>query len=484
MDLTLASLIAVAVLGVVAIALWRALVMRRQLAAVEEEIAKARLERFALEVGLERKGNGGMDILILGGGGREHALAWAVAKSPLAAKLYAAPGNAGIGVLAECVALDPEDGPAVVDWCREHGIGFVIIGPEAPLATGVADALAAAGIPAFGPSRAAARLESSKAFTKEICDACGAPTAAWARFTEAEPALAYVREKGAPVVVKADGLAAGKGVIIAMTLAEAEAAIRDMFGGAFGAAGTEVVIEEYMEGEEASFFVLTDGETVVPLATAQDHKRTFDGDEGPNTGGMGAYSPAPVMTREMERRALDEIVRPCIAEMARRGMPYRGVLYAGLMIDASGPRLVEYNVRFGDPECQVLMLRLASDLLPALIACAKGGLAEVPLEWRPEPALTVVMAAKGYPGSYEKGTEIRGLAEAGEVEGVTVFHAGTKAADHKILANGGRVLNVSAIGRDVAEARERAYRAVDLIDWPEGFCRRDIAWRALERMAE
>ncbi|HSF95481.1 MAG TPA: phosphoribosylamine--glycine ligase, partial [Thermohalobaculum sp.] len=344
-----------------------------------------------------------------------------------------------------------------------------------------ADDLAAAGIPAFGPSRAAAQLEASKAFTKEICDACGAPTAAWARFTEAEAARAYLREKGAPIVIMADGLAAGKGVVVAMTLAEAEAAIDDMFGGSFGAAGAEVVIEEFMAGEEASFFVLTDGETVLPLATAQDHKRAFDGDEGPNTGGMGAYSPAPVMTPEIERRALDEIVRPCIAEMARRGTPYKGVLYAGLMIGEAGPRLVEYNVRFGDPECQVLMLRLKSDLLPALIACAKGGLADVELEWSPDPALTVVMAAEGYPGSYRKGTEIRGLEHALEVEGVTVFHAGTRADGGRILAVGGRVLNVSATGEDVAEARERAYEAIGEIDWPEGFCRTDIAWRALER---
>jgi len=465
----------------VAVVLWRGRVLRRRLEGMQGEMAKVHLEKLALEVGLENSGSGSMNILILGGGGREHALAWAVAKSPLCGKLHAAPGNAGIGALAHCVALDPEDGAAVVDWCREHGIGFVIVGPEAPLAAGVVDALTAAGIPAFGPSRAAARLEASKAFTKEVCDACGAPTAAWARFTDAAAAREYVRAQGAPIVIKADGLAAGKGVIIAETVAEAEAALGEMFGGAFGAAGAEVVIEEFLLGEEASFFVLTDGATVLPLATAQDHKRAFDGDQGPNTGGMGAYSPAPVMTAEMERRALDEIVRPCIAEMARRGTPYRGVLYAGLMIDEKGPRLVEYNVRFGDPECQVLMLRLGSDIVPALLACAEGGLDEVALEWREAPALTVVMAAEGYPGSYEKGTEIRGLEAAGAVEGVTVFHAGTKAADGRILASGGRVLNVSVTGCDVAEARDRAYAAVDLIDWPEGFCRRDIAWRALER---
>ncbi len=486
MDLPLASLIALGVLAVFGLVVWRARVLRARMRELEAEMADAMREQFALRVALEQaaeKAKKGvrMEILILGGGGREHALAWAVAKSPLCGRLYAAPGNAGIAGLAECVALDPEDGAAVAEWCGSHGIDFVIVGPEAPLAAGVVDALAAAGIPAFGPSREAARLEASKGFTKEICDACGAPTAAWARFTDAAAARAYLREQGAPIVVKADGLAAGKGVVVAMTLAEAEAAIDEMFGGAFGAAGAEVVIEEFMEGEEASFFVLTDGETVLPLATAQDHKRAHDGDEGPNTGGMGAYSPAPVMTPEMERRALDEIVRPTIAEMARRGTPYRGVLYAGLMIGAGGPRLVEYNVRFGDPECQVLAMRLASDLLPALLACAKGGLGEVALEWRPEPALTVVMATKGYPGSYGKGSEIRGLGRAGEVPGVTVFHAGTKASDGRVLASGGRVLNVTASGRDIAEARERAYEAVDRIDWPEGFCRRDIAWRALGR---
>ncbi len=493
MELSLASIIAFFLLWAVAYILLRNRVLRRQMRALRGEMAEVQLNRLALEVALSSTAAGtaaqpdagewgeAMNILILGGGGREHALAWAVAQSPLCAKLYAAPGNAGIAAVAECVALDPMDGSAVIAWCREHGIGFVIVGPEAPLAAGVADELDAAGIPAFGPGREAARLETSKSFTKEICDACGAPTAAYVRFTDAEAARAHVRAEGAPIVIKADGLAAGKGVVVAMTLAEAEAAIDDMFGGVFGEAGTQVVIEEFMAGEEASFFVLTDGETVLPLATAQDHKCAYDGDEGPNTGGMGAYSPAPVMTPEIERRTLDEIVRPCIAEMARRGTPYRGVLYAGLMIGASGPRLVEYNVRFGDPECQVLMLRLGSDFLPALIACAKGGLDKVKLDWNPEPAITVVMAAEGYPGSYQKGAEIGGLAAAGAVEGVTIFHAGTKAGDGRILANGGRVLNVSATGRDLAEARQRAYAAIDRIDWPGGFCRTDIAWRALAR---
>jgi phosphoribosylamine--glycine ligase len=492
MDLSLASIIGVGLLAAVALILWRNLILRQRMRDLRGEMAEVQRERLAVEVALAATagpeeqpepdiGGEKMDILILGGGGREHALAWAVAKSPLCGKLYAAPGNAGIAALAECVALDPMDGAAVTAWCRENGIGFVIVGPEAPLAAGVADDLAGAGIPAFGPGREAARLEASKAFTKEICDACGAPTADYARFTDAEAARVYVRAEGAPIVIKADGLAAGKGVVVAMSLDEAEAAIDDMFGGAFGEAGAEVVIEEFMAGEEASFFVLTDGETVLPLATAQDHKRAFDGDEGPNTGGMGAYSPAPVMTPEMERRALDEIVRPCIAEMARRGTPFKGVLYAGLMIGETGPRLVEYNVRFGDPECQALMLRLGSDFLPALMACAQGGLDKVPLHWIDEPAITVVMAAEGYPGSYERGTEVKGLGEAAKVPGVTVFHAGTKGDGDRTLASGGRVLNVSAIGADLAEARARAYAAISVIDWPEGFCRSDIAWRALER---
>ncbi|MEO0503182.1 MAG: phosphoribosylamine--glycine ligase [Pseudomonadota bacterium] len=422
-----------------------------------------------------------MKVLILGGGGREHALAWKIARSPLVTTLYCAPGNAGIAQVAKCVdGLDIESGGAVVAFCKRIEIGFVVIGPEAPLAAGVADALRANGIGVFGPSKAAAQLEASKAFTKEICDACGAPTAAWGRFSEQAPALSYVREKGAPIVIKADGLAAGKGVVVAQTLAEAEAAIKDMFAGGFGDAGAEIVIEEFMEGEEASFFVLTDGRTVLPLPTAQDHKRVGEGDTGPNTGGMGAYSPAPVMTSDMQRRALEEIVHPILSEMAKRGMRYQGVLYAGLMIGADGPRLVEINARFGDPECQVLMLRLTSDLLPALMACDGNTLPEVQLDWSRDPALTVVMAAKGYPGSYEKGAVIDGLDAAGDVDGVTVFHAGTRVGDKGIEAAGGRVLNVTAIGSDVAQARDRAYSAIDCIDWPGGFVRRDIAWRVLD----
>lgn len=420
-----------------------------------------------------------MNILILGGGGREHALAWAVKQNPKCDRLIVAPGNAGIAALAECASIDILSGATVVTFCEENAVDFVIIGPEAPLAAGVADALAAAGIPAFGPSAAAARLEASKAFTKDICGACGAPTAAWARFDQAEPARTYIRAKGAPIVVKADGLAAGKGVIVATTEAEALAAIDDMFGGAFGAAGAEVVIEEFMAGEEASFFVLCDGETVLPIGTAQDHKRVGDGDTGPNTGGMGAYSPAPVLTEAVAQQALDEIIRPCMAEMARRGTPYRGVLYAGLMIENGRARLVEYNVRFGDPECQVLMLRLGAQALDLMLATAEGRLAGCKVNWAEDHALTVVMAARGYPGDYVKGTVIRGLEALPQSSSRVVFHAGTAAHEGQIVATGGRVLNVTARGTSLAEAQAAAYAMVDAIDWPEGFCRRDIGWRAL-----
>ncbi len=420
-----------------------------------------------------------MNILVLGSGGREHALAWAIKQNPKCDRLIVAPGNAGIATLAECAGLDILDGAAVVAFVEQNTIDFVVIGPEAPLAAGVADALRAAGVLCFGPSAAAARLEASKGFTKEICDACGAPTAAWARFDAAEPARAYLREKGAPIVVKADGLAAGKGVIVAMTEAEAIAAIDDMFGGQFGAAGAEVVIEEFMAGEEASFFVLCDGENVLPIGTAQDHKRVGDGDTGPNTGGMGAYSPAPVLTDALMEQALDRIVRPTVAEMARRGTPYQGVLYAGLMIEGGQARLVEYNVRFGDPECQVLMLRLGAQALDLLLACAEGRLADARVNWADDHALTVVLAAKGYPGDYAKGSAIRGLDGLTEDTAHMVFHAGTVARDGQIVANGGRVLNVTARGATLAEARDRAYGMVDAIDWPEGFCRRDIGWRAL-----
>ena len=420
-----------------------------------------------------------MNILLLGSGGREHALAWKIAASPLVDRLYCAPGNAGIAREAECVALDVAEHAAVIAFCRSHKIDFVVIGPEAPLVAGLVDDLAAAGIAAFGPSQAAAQLEGSKGFTKDLCRAHDIPTAAYERFAQAEPAKAYVRRMGAPIVVKADGLAAGKGVVVAMTVAEAEAAI-DMIC-ADAALGSEMVIEEFLQGEEASFFVMSDGENALPLAAAQDHKRVFDGDKGPNTGGMGAYSPAPVMTPQMSARALDEIVKPTIRAMAAQGMPFKGVLFAGLMITAQGPKLIEYNVRFGDPECQVLMLRLKSDLVPALVASCDGMLKNFDLRWHDDAALTVVMAAKGYPGTYQRGTVIEGLDDAGAVEGVEVFHAGTKADGGRVLANGGRVLNVSALGKTVGEAQARAYRAVDKIRWPDGFCRRDIGWQAIAR---
>jgi phosphoribosylamine--glycine ligase len=420
-----------------------------------------------------------VNILILGGGGREHALAWAVLQNPKCDRLIVAPGNAGIDMIAECAALDIENGEAVVGFAVEESIDFVIIGPEAPLAAGVADALAEAGILVFGPSAAAARLEASKSFTKEVCDACGAPTAGWARFTDAAAAKDYVAAEGAPIVVKADGLAAGKGVVVAETVAEAQAAIDEMFGGAFGAAGAEVVIEEFMGGEEASFFVLSDGETVLPIGTAQDHKRIGEGDTGPNTGGMGAYSPAPVLTEAVAARALAEIIEPTVAEMARRGTPYRGVLYAGLMIEGGVPRLVEYNVRFGDPECQVLMMRLGGQALDLMLACAEGRLAEMAVTWAEDHAMTVVMAAKGYPGSYGKGDVIGGLDGLPEDSHNMVFHAGTVARDGAIVANGGRVLNVTARGATLQEARDRAYAMVEAVDWPGGIYRRDIGWRAL-----
>ncbi len=421
-----------------------------------------------------------MNILILGSGGREHALAWAVLQNPKCDRLIVAPGNAGIAQIADCAALDILDPGLVVTFAEENAIDFVIIGPEAPLAVGVADRLREAGILVFGPSAAAARLEASKSFTKEICDAAGAPTAAWGHFTDADAAKAHVRAQGAPIVVKADGLAAGKGVIVAMTENEAITAIDDMFGGAFGGAGTEVVIEEFMEGEEASFFVLCDGETVLPIGTAQDHKRVGDGDTGPNTGGMGAYSPAPVLTDAVAQRALDEIVRPTMAEMTRRGMPYQGVLYAGLMIKDGAPRLVEYNVRFGDPECQALMMRLGAQAFDLMHAAAEGRLKDTEVNWADDHAMTVVLAARGYPGEYAKGSVIRGLDTLPETSFAMCFHAGTALRDGQVVATGGRVLNATARGATLAEARDRAYAMVDAINWPEGFCRRDIGWRALD----
>lgn len=420
-----------------------------------------------------------MNILILGSGGREHALAWAVLQNPKCDKLIVAPGNAGIAAIAECATFDINDGDAVLSFVEENAIEFVIIGPEAPLAAGVADVLRAANVLTFGPSKAAAQLEASKSFTKEICDASGAPTAGYAHFTDADAAKAYIRAQGAPIVVKADGLAAGKGVIVAMELQEALDAVDDMFGGEFGAAGAEVVIEEFMDGEEASWFILCDGTNVLPVGTAQDHKRVGDGDTGPNTGGMGAYSPAPVMDAGVIQKAMDEIVKPTVAEMAKRGMPYQGVLYAGFMIKDGQPRLVEYNCRFGDPECQVLMMRLGAQALDLLIATAEGTLDKAQVNWADDHALTVVMAANGYPGSYAKGTEIKGLDALPADSNRMVFHAGTASKDGMIVANGGRVLNVTARGASLAEARDAAYEMIDGIDWPEGFNRTDIGWRAL-----
>jgi phosphoribosylamine--glycine ligase len=422
-----------------------------------------------------------MNILLLGSGGREHALAWKIAASPLCDRLYCAPGNAGIAQEAEIVPLDIGDHAAIVTFCKKNAIDFVVVGPEGPLVAGIVDDLEAAGLKTFGPNKAAAQLEGSKGFTKDLCRANNIPTAAYERFTDAAAAKAYVRKQGAPIVVKADGLAAGKGVVVAETLTDAESAVDMMFEGGLGSAGASVVIEEFMAGEEASFFALCDGTHAIPLASAQDHKRAFDNDQGPNTGGMGAYSPAPVMTDEITRRTMDEIITPTLRAMSAMGAPFKGILFAGLMITAQGPKLIEYNVRFGDPECQVMMLRLMSDLLPALIASRDGMLRNFDLRWLPKAALTVVMAAKGYPGSYAKGTRIEGLDKAAAIDGVQVFHAGTKADGPRILANGGRVLNVCATGDTVRQAQALAYKAVDAIRWPDGFCRRDIGQRAVER---
>jgi phosphoribosylamine---glycine ligase len=420
-----------------------------------------------------------MNILILGSGGREHALAWAVMQNPKCDKLIVAPGNAGIAQIADCAALDIMDGNAVVRFAEDNAIEFVIVGPEAPLAVGIADRLRDAGVLVFGPSAEAARLEASKSFTKEICDAVNAPTSAYGHFHEAEAAKEYIRAQGAPIVVKADGLAAGKGVIVAMDEAAALAAIDDMFGGAFGGAGAEVVIEEFLEGEEASFFVLCDGEDALPIGTAQDHKRVGEGDTGPNTGGMGAYSPAPVLTDAVAERAMNEIVRPTMAEMKRRGMPFQGVLFVGLMIKDGQPRLVEYNVRFGDPECQALMMRLGAQAMDLMHAAAEGRLAGEKVQWADDHALTVVMAANGYPGDYVKGSVIKGLDGVPETSSEMCFHAGTLRQDGQFIANGGRVLGVTARGSTLAEARAKAYAMADGIDWPEGFYRNDIGWRAL-----
>ena len=419
-----------------------------------------------------------MNVLLIGGGGREHALALKLRQSPTLDTLYCSPGNGGIVAITQPGPADISDHAKVIAFCRRAGIALVIIGPEAPLVEGLADDLRKAGFAVFGPSAAAAQLEASKSFTKAICAEYGIPTARYAHCTNAKDALAYLREHGVPLVVKADGLAAGKGVVMCETLSAAEEAIAACFSGAFGLAGSSVVIEEKLFGEEASFFAICDGTRAVPLASAKDHKRAYDGDLGPNTGGMGCISPAPMMTDALSARIMREIVTPTLDAMRSRGTPFQGVLYAGLMITAEGPKLIEYNVRFGDPECQVLMLRLQSDLLPLLLAAAQGDLSGVDVAWTDQTAVTVVMAAKGYPGDYEKGSVIRGLNEAGAIEGVTVFHAGTKGGpDNEVVAHGGRVLNVSALGGDVAEARSRAYAAVGKIDWPGGFCRSDIGLR-------
>ncbi|HYI88480.1 MAG TPA: phosphoribosylamine--glycine ligase [Beijerinckiaceae bacterium] len=422
-----------------------------------------------------------MDILLIGAGGREHALAWKIAGSSLCDRLFIATGNPGTAQCGTNVALDPGDHAAIAAFCRAEAIGLVVVGPEAPLVAGLVDDLAAAGIKAFGPRRAAAQLEGSKAFTKELCAEFSIPTAAFARFREADAAKAHVRERGAPIVVKADGLAAGKGVVVAASVAEAEAAIDAMLGGSIGAAGAELVIEECLIGEEASFFALCDGTTAIPLGTAQDHKRAFDGDRGPNTGGMGAYSPAPVLTRDVEARVMREIVEPTLAGMGARGTPFVGILYAGLMITADGPKLIEYNVRFGDPECQVLMPRMKSDLVAALLAACDGVLRSFDVRWWDDAALTVVMAAQGYPGAVARGSEIRGIAEAEALEDVLVFQAGTRQDGSRLVADGGRVLSVTATGKTIAEAQRRAYEAVARIDWADGFYRRDIGWRAVQR---
>ena len=422
-----------------------------------------------------------MRILVVGGGGREHALCWAIAASPLSDALYCAPGNAGIAQDAECVPIAADNVDELVSFATDQAIDLVVVGPEGPLVLGLVDRLDTLGIKAFGPRAAAAMLEGSKGFMKDLCARHDIPTAAYGRFTDADEAKAYIRAQGAPIVVKADGLAAGKGVTVAQSVDEAlDAVDQAMNDKAFGDAGTELVIEEFLPGEELSFFALVDGETALPLAGAQDHKAVGDGDTGPNTGGMGAYSPAPSLTEALEAEVMETIIGPTVRGMAADGYPYRGVLYAGLMLDGGRPKLLEYNVRFGDPECQVLMMRLRSDIVPALVAACDGGLKNFDLRWSGEAALTVVLAANGYPESYDKGTEIRGLDAAAET-GATVFHAGTAADGDRVLASGGRVLNVTACGADITTAQANAYAAVDAIDWPEGFCRRDIGWRAVAR---
>jgi len=420
-------------------------------------------------------------VLLIGGGGREHALGWKIAQSPQLSKLYLLPGNPGLTPLGETLSLAETDPVAITDFAKSEAIDLVVVGPEAVLATGLGDLLRASGIACFGPGKEAAQLETSKSFMKDVCATAGAPTAAYGKFSDAEGAKAFLREQTAPFVIKADGLAAGKGVIITQTLDEADAAVDDMLGGRFGDAGAELIIEEFMDGEEASFFAVSDGETIISMIAVQDHKRAYDGDKGPNTGGMGAYSPAPVFTQAVYERTMDEIIKPVIKEMRQRGTPYIGVLYAGLMIKNERPRLIEINARFGDPECQIMMCRMKSDFLPILYAAATGNLAGQEITWDDGAAALVVMAAEGYPGAYKKGSVIEGVEAATALPGVTVFHAGTKEADGRLLSNGGRVLNITATGSDIGEAITRAYKGIDAINWPGGFYRRDIAWRALER---
>ena len=424
-----------------------------------------------------------MRVLVVGSGAREHALCWALAASPLLTKLWCAPGNPGIAAVAVCVPIGVLDFEELVAFAQDNEIDLVVPGPEAPLVAGLTDAMEAGGIPCCGPTMAAARLEGSKTFAKEIADAAGIPTARWERFEDAEAAREFVRRRGAPIVVKADGLAAGKGVVVAATEDEALAAIDAMMDArVHGDAGAAVVIEECLIGEEVSLFALCDGETALPLGAAQDHKRVGDGDTGPNTGGMGCYSPVPAFPPGLEHAAFERVIRPALAEMVRRGTPFRGILFAGLMLTAEGPKLIEFNTRFGDPECEVLLLQLKSDLLPALQAACDGELRDFDLRWNDTAAVAVVMAARGYPEAPERGSIIRGLDRAGLVPGVTIFHGGTTAdADGTIRATGGRVLTVCATGKSLTEARDAAYRAVAQINWPEGFCRRDIGWRALAR---
>ncbi|MEP2980526.1 MAG: phosphoribosylamine--glycine ligase [Lentilitoribacter sp.] len=422
-----------------------------------------------------------MNVFLIGSGGREHALAWKIAQSPLLTKLFVSPGNPGIKEHAEIVDVNISDHDGVIAFCKLQNIELVIVGPEQPLVDGITDPLEAAGIKVLGSSKAASQLEGSKGFTKDLCAKYSIPTGAYQRFDNADDAKAYTREQGAPIVIKADGLAAGKGVTVAMNLDDALAAIDDCFDGAFGAAGAEVVVEAYLDGEEASFFCLCDGKTALPMAAAQDHKRVGDGDTGPNTGGMGAYSPAPVMSEEMTMRTMKEIVEPTMAGMAQDGHPFKGVLFVGLMITEKGPELIEYNVRFGDPECQLLMLRLKDDILPLLLAAAEGSLEGHSMSWDDNVALTVVMAAEGYPASPLKGTEIKGVDAIKDAD-TKIFHAGTVVKDGKLIANGGRVLNVTASGSDIIKARDKAYEAVKSIDWPQGFYRNDIGWRAIERV--